>query len=226
MGTAYVTIQGNLTENPKFRKNTPGHELTKFRLATSGRRRTDDLDANGQPIWQDTDQLYIDVECWGQLAKNCAVSLRKGFPVTVAGKLVTHTWEEQPERPEGASEDPDPILRSKILLKATQVSFDLSNFQVSSIKTSSVSNTIPGSQAMVVQDAVELYEGEERLSAEDSVVGAGVGASQPARREPAYVGAASPSDAGAEGFGGASGEADPSFDDDAVGAANRGDAPF
>lgn len=224
MGTAFVTIQGNLTENPKFRKNTPGHELTKFRLATSGRRRTDDIDANGQPIWEDTDHLYIDVECWGQLANNCAVSLRKGFPVTVAGKLVTHTWEERPERPEGASKDPDPILHSKIMLKATQVSFDLSHFQVNSVKTVSVSNTIPGSEAIIVQDAGELYGGEERLSAEDNVVGVG----SPARREPAYAGAASPSRTVAAGD---SGDPAPSFDDAAAGAAGqasegRGTAPF
>lgn len=213
MGTAYVTIQGNLTENPSFYRNSPGHELTKFRLATSGRRRTDDTASNGQPVWQDVDRLYIDVSCWGQLANNCAVSLRKGFPVTVTGKLITETWEERPKQAEGETTAPAPVQRSKIILKATQVSFDLSHFQVNSIKTTSVSNTLPGSESMVVQDASELYGDNRTISVEDAVTRAG----QLDEREPALVGA-----------GAAAGAGDLSFDDDPAEseAASGGGAPF
>jgi len=204
MATTFVSVQGNLVENPSHYANTPGHQLTKFRVAASGRRRTDKTTPNGQPIWQDVDQLYIDVECWGALADNTAVSLRKGFPVTVSGKLVTETWEDR-------SETGEPILRSKIKLKATQVGFNLSNFQVNSVKTTNVTNTLPGSEEMAVQSASELYGSEHRLSAEDGVARAAQ-LEQREEREPVLVGV---------GGGG-----DLSFDDQAADAESGEEMPF
>lgn len=151
MGTTFVTIQGNLTADPHYtRFEETQTQLTKFRLASSKRRPTGQLDHNGKEIWEDTDQLYIDVDCWGELAANTRVSLRKGHPVTVTGKLVTESWQER--RTDGAG-DADSQIRSKIMLKATQVSFDLSHFQVNSVKTTSVSNTLPGHKPLSVQSA-------------------------------------------------------------------------
>lgn len=201
MATTFVSVQGNLVDNPEHHTNTPGHELTKFRVAASGRRRTDQSTPSGQPIWQDVDQLYIDVECWGALAENTAVSLRKGFPVTVSGKLVTETWEDR----NSAGET---ILRSKIKLKATQVGFNLSNFQVNSVKTTNVTNTLPGSEEMTVQSSRELYGSERRLSAEDGAARA----AQLEEREPVLVGA---------GGGGAL-----SFDDRAADVGSGEETPF
>lgn len=157
-----VTISGNLTADPHTIKFSTGTTLTKLRLASSTVRRTDGKDENGKPVWEEVDSLYIDVECWGQLAVNCKRSLRKGFPVTVDGRLVTETWEEK-------QDGKDPVMRSKIKLKARQISFDLSNFQVSSVRTSNVSHTLEGQepvQAKGIDDLVEDpdYEVDSRVN--------------------------------------------------------------
>lgn len=198
MGATYVTIQGNLTEDPFYKRYSEETELARFRLASSKRVRTKDTDLNGQPIWADTDHLYIDVKCWGQLANNCCVSLRKGFPVTVTGKLITESWEEPGFDKHGNAQT---VTRSKIVLNASQVAFNLSHFQVNSMKNSSVANTIEGTEPVVLRDAGDIVSGQtdgqvldrdldtddyaaaefeaQRVSAEDQVVGERVSAEQP-----------------------------------------------
>lgn len=174
-----ISLSGNLIADPVFRRFDTGSKLTRFRLASSRRRRTDQLDKNGEYIWEDTDNLYIDVECWGELANNVGVSLKRGFPVTVTGRLVTDSWEEKSDN----LGDSAPVVRQKIILKATQVSFDLSNFQVSAKKSSSVSNTPEGHEEVQIRDASEIA-GQDQVeemprSAEDgaapsfATVGAG-----------------------------------------------------
>jgi len=162
VGTTFVTIQGNLTADPDYtRFEETQTQLTKFRIAASKRRPTGQTDHNGKEIWEDTDQLYIDVDCWGELAANTRVSLRKGHPVTVTGKLVTESWQE---RPADGSASSGGQIRSKIMLKATQVSFDLSHFQVNSVKTTSVSNTLPGHRPLSVKSA-DGFDPNEGLDA-------------------------------------------------------------
>lgn len=161
-----VTISGNLTADPELQlKGDNGLPLTKFRIATSRHRRTGDKDTNGRDIWEDTDHLYIDVACWNDLAVNCMASLKRGFPVTVTGRLVTEMWEDK-----SAGNGEDSNMRSRIALKATQVSFDLSNFQLNSIKTTNVSHIAHGNQPMTVKTAADFVsQSETRLSAEDGV---------------------------------------------------------
>lgn len=159
-----VTISGNLTADPELKlTGDSGLPLTKFRLATSRRRRTGEKDSNGRDLWEDTDHLYIDVACWNDLAVNCMASLKRGFPVTVTGRLVTEMWEDKSA---GIGEDSN--MRSRITLKATQVSFDLSNFQLNSIKTTNVSHIAHGTKPMTVKTAADFVSpSETRLSAED-----------------------------------------------------------
>ena len=100
------------------------------------------------------------------MANNCRVSLFKGAPVSVTGKLVTKTWSE-----EGVDETGKPVTqtRSKIMLKATQVSFDLSNYQV----LHSARALREELQAQSADDLVAGQDGpafaETRISAEDVV---------------------------------------------------------
>ena len=143
-----VTIAGNLISQPEFRKFDNSY-LCKFRVATSRRRQTDATDHNGKPIWEDLDQLYIDVECWGQLAVNCGVSLGKGLPVLATGRLVTDEWEEDTGAGEGKR-------RSKIVLKAYRVAFELSRYQVSSVKTGVEGKTLDGHEPLRVRTADDM----------------------------------------------------------------------
>lgn len=173
-----ITISGNLTANPEFRRfDNTGAQLCRFRVATSRRYRTNDTDANNNPVWQDTDNLYIDVECWGQLAVNVAVSLRRGFPVLVSGHLVTDVWDQEITDDQGEAKT---ISRYSTKIKASKVAFELSNFQVSSVRTGAASNTLEGQQPLVPKTSEDLATtaGEAPVSAEDGALAAR--AAQPA----------------------------------------------
>ncbi|WKD57141.1 Single-stranded DNA-binding protein [Corynebacterium capitovis DSM 44611] len=177
-----ITISGNLIADPEFRQfESSGAQLCKMRVATSRRVRTEDKDDSGRTIWNDTDHLYIDVECWGQLAVNATASLRKGFPVIATGYLVTDVWEQVKTEEDGSEKK---LTRYSTKLKAGRVAFELSNFQVSSQRTSSNGNTPTGMEPVEVRTATELGASEPRVSAEDSIT---------PPRKPALVGAGVPS---------------------------------
>ena len=125
-----ITLSGNLTDDPVCKIFKTGSTLTKFRLASSRRVRTDSTTADGRPVWADADSLFIDVECWGQLAVNVEASLRKGLPAVVVGRLVTETWVD-----EGGTK------RSKQLIKAAQVALELNRYQASSKCTTAKEHT-------------------------------------------------------------------------------------
>lgn len=198
MSHLHTHIHGNLIDNPDLRvfKDTDS-VLCKFRLATSRRRPTEEKDSSGKVLWEDVDQLYIDVECWGQLATNVAASLKRGLPVSVCGKLVTETW--LVDAPEGAEQEK--LKRSKIVLKATQVAFDLARHQVSSVRSEPVGNTLDGQEPLRAKTTDELTRDSrgdvtDRLMSEEDAIGH---AKRAKEREPVLVGAA----AGGGGAGGA-----------------------
>lgn len=154
MSANTVTIQGNLTVDPAFKlAGADRRPLTKFRIASSHRRPTGETRENGKPVWEDVDTLFIDVSCWGELAVNASASLFKGCPVTVTGRLVTDIWESG----EGEAKE----TRSQIVLKATQVSFDLSAFQINSRKTTNVAHTADGTDEVKLITAEDLLEKQQ-----------------------------------------------------------------
>lgn len=154
MSANTVTIQGNLTVDPAFKlAGADRRPLTKFRIASSHRRPTGETRENGKPVWEDVDTLFIDVSCWGELAVNASASLFKGCPVTVTGRLVTDIWESG----EGEAKE----TRSQIVLKATQVSFDLSAFQINSRKTTNVAHTADGTDEVKLITAEDLLQKQQ-----------------------------------------------------------------
>lgn len=167
MSATIVTIQGNLVSEPDYKRVGPQQrQLTKLRIASSRRRPTGMQDQNGSDVWEDVDNLYIDVECWGALANNCRVSLFKGAPVTVTGKLVTQSWTDEGKDANG---NPTDVPRSKIMLKATQVSFDLSNYQVLNTVRALRGEPQPQSADELVADTNTGAGVEGRFSAEDAI---------------------------------------------------------
>lgn len=115
-----ITLSGNLIEDPTCFPFSTGSTLTRLRLASSRRVRAEKPGENGEHEWVDTDSLYIDVECWGALAVNCAASLAKGLPVVVVGRLVSDKWN-----------DAEGNTRYKHIIKANQVALELSRHQAS-----------------------------------------------------------------------------------------------
>lgn len=146
-----ITISGNLIDDPKHLKFKTGTMLTKLRVATSRRVSTEEKDDNGNVIWQDTDPLYLDVECWGQLAVNVKASLKKGLPVLVVGRLVTESWEEPADNGES-------ITRYRTILKANQVALELSRHQASWKATNVAEHSVEGLEAPELKTAEDLND--------------------------------------------------------------------
>ncbi len=83
---------------------------TTFRLGSTRRwwnRQT------GQ--WQDSQTEWFQVKAWRALAVNTGLSLRKGVPVVVQGRLSTREWQ-----------DAGGALRTSLVLEATAIGVDLS----------------------------------------------------------------------------------------------------
>jgi len=84
---AYMTLVGYVVQDPRVSTTATGKQVAKIRVATTPRRRDDE---NGQ--WRDGETSYFDVTCWNRLAENAGLSLRKGQPVVVKGKVRTSTY--------------------------------------------------------------------------------------------------------------------------------------
>ncbi|MDO5099558.1 MAG: single-stranded DNA-binding protein [Corynebacterium sp.] len=121
-----ITLIGHLTQDPSLKVFASGTILTRFRLAASRRVRrmpTSQDDAatippNEDANYIDRDQLYIDVECWGNLAENVNASVKKGKPVICVGYLTTQEWQDA-----GTGN-----TMSKTILRATYVGFEMRNY--------------------------------------------------------------------------------------------------
>ncbi|QMV84753.1 single-stranded DNA-binding protein [Corynebacterium hindlerae] len=117
------TIAGNIVADPKFRRIEANTFFTMRVAASRAVKRDEDK-------WDYYDQLYLTVECWGDLAVNCAASLGKGLPIIATGKLVTHEWL-----------DGNGKQQSRVVLRAQHVGVDLKSHTVGIKKVSEVDVT-------------------------------------------------------------------------------------
>jgi single-strand DNA-binding protein len=78
----YLSMRGNLVADPRQQATASGVKVTKFRIASNGRR----FDQTAGD-YVDTDPCFMNVTCWRQLADNVMQSLRKGDTVLVHGRL-------------------------------------------------------------------------------------------------------------------------------------------
>lgn len=117
MNEIFVTVNGTVGSDVQLSSGERSNR-SRFRLATAERY----LDrATGE--WVDRETVWLDVVCWRRLADHVAVSVRKGQPVIVRGRLrVTH-WES------------DKGPRQGLEVIATSVGHDLSMGQASFVRT-------------------------------------------------------------------------------------------
>lgn len=82
-----TTILGNVVSDVRSISTRSGATLSSFRLAANNRRfnRTTNT-------WVDMDTTFVTVNCWRQLADHVLVSLRRGDPVLVIGRLRVREW--------------------------------------------------------------------------------------------------------------------------------------
>ena len=79
---SYLCMRGNLVADPKQFATAAGPKVTKFRIASNGRRFDQTLKE-----YVDTDPVFMNVTCWRQLGDNVKHSLLKGDTVVVYGRL-------------------------------------------------------------------------------------------------------------------------------------------
>lgn len=106
-------MQGNLVADPTQRVVANGLKVTRFRIASSG-RRFDKATAE----WVNTDPVYMSVVCWRQLGDNVMTTLRKGDTVVVIGRLTYREYDDANGGPR----------RSSYEIDATSVGPDLSRY--------------------------------------------------------------------------------------------------
>ncbi len=82
MFDTYITIVGNVVDDPQLRQTHSGTSYLSFRVGSTARRRDGDSGA-----WVDGPRLFLGVKAWRGMAENAAASLRKGQPVMITGRL-------------------------------------------------------------------------------------------------------------------------------------------
>jgi single-strand DNA-binding protein len=90
MPDTFVSLVGNLTDDPEVRFTPGGTQVGSFRLAVTPRIREGDA-------WKDGDTSFFRINVWRDLAAHTAESLSKGDRALVLGRLRARSW----ETPEG-----------------------------------------------------------------------------------------------------------------------------
>jgi single-strand DNA-binding protein len=106
---AQVNLAGYVAADPKFKKVAGDISSTKLRVAYTARRRDKET---GE--WSDGPTSFVNVQCWRTLAENVLMSVHKGEPVLVTGRLQIRRFEDQ----EGAA-------RTAVEIEAMSVGHDL-----------------------------------------------------------------------------------------------------
>ena len=104
-----ITVRGNVVDQPERRVTENGVTMVAFRVASTERRLN--VEANE---WVDGHQLFVRVTCWREMAENVALSVNKGDPILVFGRLFSRRYIK------------DEVSRLTYELDASSVGHDLS----------------------------------------------------------------------------------------------------
>ncbi|WP_144680210.1 single-stranded DNA-binding protein [Cellulosimicrobium sp. TH-20] len=107
-GDVTVTLSGFVATTPTLFRSQSGNDFTSFRIAQTRRY----LDRE-RGEWVDGRTLWFTVKAWKNTARNVALSLHKGDPVVVTGRLSLDEW----DGPDGP--------RTSLVVEATALGPDL-----------------------------------------------------------------------------------------------------
>jgi len=96
---SHVDLAGFVASEPSFKRLENGTSTAKLRVAYTERRFSRET---GE--WADGPTSFVTVLCWRTLADNVAISLRKGEPVVVRGRLRVREYEGKDGSPRIAVE--------------------------------------------------------------------------------------------------------------------------
>ena len=88
MPETFVSLVGNLTDDPEVRFTPQGTAVASFRLAVTPRVK----DGEG---WRDGDTSFFRINAWRDLAEHVTDSLSKGDRALVVGRLKARSWEDK-----------------------------------------------------------------------------------------------------------------------------------
>ncbi len=89
MNDIITTVVGNAVTDVSLRTTSSGVSVASFRIASNSRRF--DKKSNS---WIDQEPSYLSITAWSQLAENVALSVHKGQPLVVTGKLKVRQWQD------------------------------------------------------------------------------------------------------------------------------------
>lgn len=89
MNDIITTVIGNAVTDVSLRTTSTGASVASFRIASNSRRF--DKSTN---TWLEQDPSYLSITAWSQLAENVALSVHKGQPLVVTGKLKVKQWQD------------------------------------------------------------------------------------------------------------------------------------
>jgi single-strand DNA-binding protein len=89
MNDIITTVIGNAVTDVSLRVTSTGASMASFRIASNSRRF--DKSTNS---WIDQEPSYLSITAWSQLAENVALSVHKGQPLVVTGKLKVRQWQD------------------------------------------------------------------------------------------------------------------------------------
>jgi single-strand DNA-binding protein len=104
MNTTSITIVGNVVDDVVNKPTQNGLSRASFRVASTQRRKERDT---GQ--WVDGHKFFVNVICWRELAENAALSLRKGDPVVVTGRIHSRQYVKEENNHVAYEIDPESI---------------------------------------------------------------------------------------------------------------------
>lgn len=106
---AQVHLAGYVASEPKFKKVAGDTSSVRLRVAYTARRRDKET---GE--WSDGPTSFVNIQCWRTLADNVSMSVHKGEPVLITGRLQIRRFEDA----EGAP-------RTAVEIEASSVGHDL-----------------------------------------------------------------------------------------------------
>ena len=96
---AQVHLAGYVATEPKFKKVAGDTSSVRLRVAYTARRRDKET---GE--WGDGPTSFVTIQCWRTLADNVSMSVHKGEPVLITGRLQIRRFEDAGGAPRTAVE--------------------------------------------------------------------------------------------------------------------------
>jgi len=96
---AQVHLAGYVATEPKFKKVAGDTSSVRLRVAYTARRRDKET---GE--WGDGPTSFVTIQCWRTLADNVSMSVHKGEPVLIMGRLQIRRFEDAEGAPRTAVE--------------------------------------------------------------------------------------------------------------------------